>query len=122
MKLLGTVHIIKELQRVSERFSKREFVLETRDNPRYPQLILFQATGDKIQELDNVRAGDELEVEFELRGREWTSPKGEVKYFTTLDVYKIHRSRQGRADDRPREPNHGRPAGGNGTSDDDIPF
>jgi hypothetical protein len=28
-------------------------------------------------------------IEFSLRGREWRSPSGETKYFTTLDVWKL---------------------------------
>ena len=30
-----------------------------------------------------------VEVFFNLRGREWTNPQGEVKVFNTLDAWKI---------------------------------
>jgi len=30
-------------------------------------------------------------VSFNLRGREWTSPQGEVKYFNTLDAWRIEK-------------------------------
>jgi len=85
----GKVYAVFETKQVSERFSKREFVLELADNPKYPQLVLFQATGDRCAALNQICEGDTVNVEFSLRGREWRSPSGEVRYFTTLDVWKI---------------------------------
>jgi len=84
----GKLHQVSETHQVSERFSKREFVVEIADG-KYPQLVSFQATGDRIAQLDGLAVGDEVDVTFNLRGREWTSPKGEVKYFNTLDVWKV---------------------------------
>ena len=43
----GTIHSIGETVRVSDRFTKREFVLTIADNPKYPQLVQFQLTGDR---------------------------------------------------------------------------
>lgn len=87
--LKGTVRALFETKQVSERFSKREFVVETADNPKYPQVILLQATGASIEMLDRVHNGDEVMVDFEIRGREWKSPSGETKFFVTLDAWKI---------------------------------
>lgn len=75
-------------QKVSDRFRKREFVL-TDNSPVYPQTILFQLTQDRCSLLDNVNIGDEITVHFQLRGREWRSPQGEVKWFNSLDVFKV---------------------------------
>jgi hypothetical protein len=69
---------------VSERFSKREFVVEMADTPKYPQVVLFQLTGDRCAQLDGLNVGDQISIEFSLRGREWRSPSGEVKYFNSL--------------------------------------
>jgi len=88
----GRLHVIHEAQQVTERFRKREFVLELGDNPRYPQFVLFQLTGDRCDQLEGFEVGDEVEVEFSLRGREWTSPKGDVKYFNSLDVWTLTRT------------------------------
>ena len=79
-KLTGTVKLISETQQISEKFSKREFVI-SETSSMYPQDILFQATQDKCSLLDSVKVQDQIEVSFNLRGREWTSPTGEVKYF-----------------------------------------
>src|SRR5574339_171518 len=89
----GKLHTIFETKQVSERFSKREFVVELADNPKYPQMVLFQLTGDRCSQLDGMRSGDEVRIEFSLRGREWRSPNGEVKYFNSLDVWKIEPAR-----------------------------
>ena len=35
----GKLHIIFDTKQVSERFTKREFVVEIADNPKYPQLV-----------------------------------------------------------------------------------
>lgn len=85
----GKLHAIFETKQVSERFTKREFVLEIADNPKYPQRVLFQLTGDRVAQLDNLQVGEAVRVEFSLRGREWNSPQGEVKYFNSLDVWKV---------------------------------
>ena len=87
----GKIHSIDATKEVSEKFRKREFVVELADNPKYPQVVLFQITGDRIAQLDDLAVGDRVRIEFSLRGREWKSPKGEVRYFNGLDVWKVER-------------------------------
>jgi hypothetical protein len=91
----GKLYVVSETKQVSDKFSKREFVLELADNPKYPQLVSFQLTGDRCSQLDGMSVGDSVKVEFSLRGREWRSPSGDVKYFNTLDVWKLERTAQG---------------------------
>jgi len=99
----GKLHTIFETKQVSERFSKREFVVELTDNPKYPQVVLFQLTGDRCAQLDELRVGDAVRIDFSLRGREWRSPQGEVKYFNSLDVWKVEAAHAGsRRDPRGR--------------------
>ena len=87
-KLNGTIKVIKDTVQVTEKFSKREFVVND-SGSMYPQDIEFQIVQDKCSMLDGYKEGDNVEVSFNLRGREWTSPTGEVKYFNTLDAWKI---------------------------------
>ena len=56
---------------------------------QYPQDILVEFTKDNCETLNNYNVGDEVEVGINLRGREWTSPQGEVKYFNTIQGWKI---------------------------------
>ena len=93
MEVIGRLHVIGETQQKSERFTKREFVLEIAENPKYPQTVQFQLTGDRVNQLDGMNIGDQVRVEFSLRGREWRSPSGDVKYFNSLDVWRIEPAR-----------------------------
>ena len=99
----GTIHTIFDTKQITERFKKREFVLQMADNPEYPQTVLFQLTGNRCDALDGFAKGDDVRVEFSLRGREWTSPQNEVKYFNSLDVWPIEK-RGGSVGDMPDAP------------------
>ena len=123
----GKLHTIFETKQVSERFSKREFVVELADNPKYPQTVLFQLTGDRCSQLDGMAVGDQVRIEFSLRGREWRSPSGEVKYFNSLDVWTIEPVRAARRADGGSPPRRDDEAPPMRTDDhrpefDDIPF
>jgi len=88
MDITGILKVKGAGQVVSEKFTKREFVL-TDNSSQYSQHISFQLTQDKTSLLDRYNVGDEIKVHFNLRGREWTSPQGETKYFNTLEAWRI---------------------------------
>jgi hypothetical protein len=111
---IGKLHTIFETKQVSERFTKREFTVELADNPKYPQVVLFQLTGDRCAQLDGLRVGDSVRIDFSLRGREWRSPHGEMKYFNSLDVWKVESANAGARRDA-------RGGGRGGAFDDDAP-
>ena len=87
-KLTGTIKFIGDTTQVSEKFTKREFVV-TDTASMYPQDIQFQITQDKCNLLDTFQIGQTVDVSFKLRGREWTNPQGEVKYFNTIEAWRI---------------------------------
>jgi len=91
IQVSGKLHATFEAQQVTQRFRKREFVVELTDNPDYPQFVLFQLTGDSCDHIDGFKVGDAIRLEFNLRGREWTSPQGETKFFNSLDVWTIEK-------------------------------
>ena len=88
MDITGILKVKNESQQVSEKFKKREFVI-TDNSSQYPQHISFQLTQDKCSLLDQYAVGAEIKVHFNLRGREWTSPQGELKYFNSLEAWRI---------------------------------
>lgn len=89
MELKGTLKQINQVVNVSERFKKREFVITTTED-KYPQDILFQLSQDNVDLVDEFVLGDELNVGFNLRGREWLNPKtNEMKYFNTLEAWRV---------------------------------
>lgn len=89
MQVAGKLVVINATQVVSDKFSKRTFVVETAD--QYPQSIEFQLTQDKCDYLDSYKVGDQVNVSLNIRGRKWDSPSGETKYFNTLEAWKIEK-------------------------------
>ncbi len=84
----GKLYKKMDTQQITDTFKKREFVVEMVDGA-YTQLVKFQMVQNNCEKLDGFNEGDDVKVTFNLRGREWTSPQGEVKYFSTLDAWKI---------------------------------
>ena len=89
MEIKGTIKKISETVQISERFRKREFVVEYASNPDYPQPLQFEMVQDRCELLDSFQEGQLVEISFDLRGREWTNPQGEVKYFNSLQAWKL---------------------------------
>jgi hypothetical protein len=87
-KITGTLTVIKDTVQVSEKFSAREFVISTEDD-KYPQVISFQLVNDKTDIIEPYKLGTKVEVSFNLRGKSWTNPQGEVRYFNTLEAWRI---------------------------------
>lgn len=90
--ITGRIHHIGDTEQKTERFRKRDFVLELAENPRYPQYVQFQLTGDRCESIEAFRQGDEIRVEFSLRGREWKGRDGVTRWFNSLDVWTIDRA------------------------------
>lgn len=89
MMVTGKLKFKFETKQVSDKFKVREFIIITDYDGDYPQSILMQTTQDKCDILDNYKVGDIIDVMFNLRGREWTNPEGQVKYFNSIDAWKI---------------------------------
>ena len=68
-------------------FKKREFVIET--DEQYPQKILLEFVQDKCALLDKFGVGKGVKVGINLRGREWANPEGEIKYFNSIQGWRI---------------------------------
>ena len=128
MEITGTLKVKFDTQKVSDQFSKREFVLTTEANTPYPQHVPMQVTNDKCWLLDALNPGDELKVDFNIRGREWNGPQG-TKYFVTIDAWKLEKLANGTAQPAPAkvETNEGQGivnnSADNSASDkEDLPF
>lgn len=116
--LKGKLIVKGDEQVISEKFKKREFVIQD-DSSQYPQVISFQLVQDKCSLLDAYNEGDEITAHFNLRGREWTSPKdGQTKYFNSLEAWKIEGSNAVPA----AVPAAAAATTGSATPEDDLPF
>lgn len=99
MEVSGAIKLIKDTEVVSDKFQKRCVVVTTQE--KYPQDIMIEFTQDKCDLLDDFGVGQVVEVGINLRGREWTSPQGEVKYFNTIQGWKISASKDESLDPNP---------------------
>jgi len=91
MKIMAKLLVMSETKQVSAGFKKREFVVEYAKNPQYPEYLKFELVQDKCGLLDRFSVGETLEIHFELKGRRWNDPKGEVKYFNSLQAWKLEK-------------------------------
>jgi len=89
MEITGTVKMIGQPQQVSSSFRKREIVITTEE--QYPQHILVEFNQDKCDLLNGFHIGEAVRIGINLRGREWTNPQGETKYFNSIQGWKIER-------------------------------
>ena len=83
----GILIVDKGTQQVSEKFRKREFVVEIQDG-QYPQVVKFELAQDKCDLLNGFQVQTPVTVSFDLRGRAYDK-NGETLYFTTLSAWKI---------------------------------
>lgn len=119
---IGKVHRIGATERISDTFSKRELVVVLGADTKYPQTVAFEATKDRCDLLNDFAPGDDVCIQFDLRGREWTSPKGEVRCFVTLSIWKIERRGERRQTRTSQTRSKGAPAEPPPPADDDCPF
>jgi len=88
MEIQGRIKQIFPSQVIGQNgFEKRDLVIITEDI--YPQTIIIQFTQQRCDLLDSLQVGQRVKVYVNIRGREWTSPQGEIKYFNTIEGWKI---------------------------------
>lgn len=90
MQLQGTIKKIGDLQTFTSGFQKRDMVLLTEE--QYPQPINIEFLSDSSDLIDPYKEGDSVKVSINIRGREWTSPQGEIKYFNSITGWRIEKS------------------------------
>jgi len=89
MNIKGKILEVKDTVQVTDSFKKREFILEYADNPQYPEFVKFELIQDRCDLLDDFKVSQVVEVHFNIRGRKWTDPQGEVKYFNSLQAWRL---------------------------------
>lgn len=90
MEILGKIKLIGEVKTFGDNgFRKRELVVTTEE--QYPQDLLIEFIQDKCDILNSYKVSDSVKVDINLRGREWESPQGEVKYFNSIQGWRIEK-------------------------------
>ena len=80
-----------DTQNVSERFRKREFVLELADEINgnvYTNYAKMQLVQNKCDILDRFNVGDVLKVSFNIKGTRYEKD-GRTNYFSNLDAWRV---------------------------------
>lgn len=109
MEVTGRIKMIGMVQDVSPTFRKREVVVTTEE--QYPQHILIEFTQDKCDLLNQFQPGEMVRVGINLRGREWTNPQGEVRYFNSIQGWRIDRPQMNQPYGGQPQPGYGQPQG-----------
>lgn len=122
MELQGTVKKIFETQTFASGFQKRELILLTQE--QYPQPISVEFLSEKIMLLDSISEGDQVKIGINIRGREWTNPHGEVKYFNSITGWRLEKFSESSPEPTQAMPAAQSVANSNpfGDDDDDLPF
>ena len=90
MDITGKIKLINDTKEYGNNgFRKRELVVTTEE--QYPQDLLVEFIQDKCDILNSYNVGDSVKVDINLRGREWQSPQGEIKYFNSIQGWRIEK-------------------------------
>lgn len=95
-EITGKLIAVNDTQQVSERFKKREFVLETSEEINgnvYTNYAKMQLVQNKCEIIDNYKLGDTVKVNFNIKGNKWERD-GNVNYITNLDAWRIESAQQ----------------------------
>lgn len=79
-------------QKISDRFQKREFVIEVENekNPQWNDFVKVQLIQDRCDLLETIQLNENIKVYFNLRGRKLEN-NGQVSYFTNLEGWRIEK-------------------------------
>ena len=90
MDISGKLKLINETKEYGNNgFRKREVVITTEE--QYPQDLMIEFIQDKCDLLNSFQVGQSVKVDINLRGREWESPQGEIKYFNSIQGWRIEK-------------------------------
>ncbi len=92
MEITGKIYRIDEVQSKSERFRKREFVIQREKdgyNGTYSEWIKLQLEQRDVFLINDFKVGDDVRVEFEIRGSKYEK-NGEEVFITNLKAVGIY--------------------------------
>ena len=91
LEVTGKLLVKYDSQQVSEKFKKREFVIELAEEINgniYTNFAKMQLVQAKCEIIDRFKEGDLVKVSFNLKGNKWERD-GKVNYITNLDAWRI---------------------------------
>jgi hypothetical protein len=97
LEVTGKLLVKSPTQVVSDKFRKREFVLELAEEINgntYTNFAKLQLVQQKCDILDKFNEGDVVKVSFNIKGNKWEKD-GKVNYITNLDAWRIENATTG---------------------------
>jgi hypothetical protein len=92
-EITGKIIDILPVNQVSDKFRKREFVVEKKESGGaavFVDYIKFQLIQDKCDLINESFLNEEVKIWFNLKGNKWERD-GKINYFTNLDAWKIEK-------------------------------
>jgi Domain of unknown function (DUF3127) len=92
-EITGKVIDISPVNQVSDKFKKREFVIEKKEAGGaavFIDYIKFQLIQDKCELINESFLNEDVRIWFNLKGNKWERD-GKINYFTNLDAWKIEK-------------------------------
>ena len=89
--LKGKITELWDMKVISDKFRKREFVVEVNSsgsNSSYIDHVKMQAVQNNCEQLDGVNIGDTIAVRWRIAGRRWGT-KPDYSYFTNIEATEI---------------------------------
>jgi single-stranded DNA-binding protein len=139
LEVIGKLIEKQPAQQVTERFKKREFILDISEEVNgntYANYAKMQLVQNRCEILDRFNEGDMVKVSFNIRGNRWERD-GKVNYITSLDAWRIESAQAGESQsfnnqqsapqqqfNQPASNNYGNSGGysGQNAPADDLPF
>ena len=93
-EITGRIIDISPVNQVSDKFRKREFVIEKKEaggGAVFVDYIKFQLIQDKCDLINESFLNEEVKIWFNLKGNKWERD-GRINYFTNLDAWKIEKA------------------------------
>jgi hypothetical protein len=73
--------------KVSDKFTKREIVVETVEE--YPQLLKIEVHNAKCKDYESIPLNTMVDLRIDLRGRKWTNPQGVTTVINSILAWKV---------------------------------
>jgi hypothetical protein len=89
MEMTGKITRIENTEHVSDNFKKRRLVLSAQPTGKYQQTLEFTFIQGNVDIPNGFNPGDEVRVQFELKGKEITDKNSKKIVFNTLEAYRL---------------------------------
>jgi len=123
-EISGKVIDILPVNQVSDKFKKREFVIERKEtggSAVFIDYIKFQLLQDRCELINESYLNEDVKVTCNIKGNKWERD-GKVNYFTNLDAWKLERLKQSEETDNPAPPRQFDETSQDVSELDDLPF